>query len=135
HCTDEKARISTWAHDTAKRAIWLEPTTLSLLSALTVAWLSGNRIAKPKSTRSNPLETAASGWSLARNWRATPGVLIVHYRIVPAKSRSCTGALYWAKSVRRRHGELHRQHRPRPAFRAAARSKRKLEPGARGRLD
>jgi hypothetical protein len=53
-----------------KRAMGFEPTTLSLGSGIQGAWLSKNRTAKPNSTRSNPLETAPGGWSLAHNWRA-----------------------------------------------------------------
>jgi hypothetical protein len=48
----------------------LEPTTLSLGSASSAAWLGGFRMVEPKRPRSEPLETARRGWSLARNWRA-----------------------------------------------------------------
>jgi len=48
----------------------LEPTTLSLGSASTAAWLSGKRVVKPNRRRSEPLQPAPAGRSLARNWRA-----------------------------------------------------------------
>ena len=48
----------------------LEPTTLSLGSARGTAWIGGFRSTMRKPHRSNPLESAPDGWSLAHNWRA-----------------------------------------------------------------
>jgi hypothetical protein len=47
-----------------------EPATSSLQSAGSTASLSRFRTRKPKPIRSNPLESAPAGVSLARNWRA-----------------------------------------------------------------
>src|SRR5215212_6144786 len=48
----------------------LEPTTLSLGSASSTAWLSRFRSTDPNPYRWNPFGTAAAGWRLARGWRA-----------------------------------------------------------------
>src|SRR5829696_8079156 len=45
-----------------ERAMGLEPTTLSLGSASSTAWLSRFRATKPNTLRWNPLGTAAAGW-------------------------------------------------------------------------
>ena len=47
----------------------IEPATSSLQSTGSSAWLSRFRITEPKPFRSNPLESAPSEVSLARNWR------------------------------------------------------------------
>jgi hypothetical protein len=48
----------------------IEPATSSLQSARSTAPLSRFRTTKPKTFRSNPLESAPPGVLLARNWRA-----------------------------------------------------------------
>jgi hypothetical protein len=53
-----------------KRAMGLEPTTLSLGSASRPGWTDGFHSTLQISYRSNPLKTAPAGQSLAHNWRA-----------------------------------------------------------------
>ena len=53
-----------------ERTTGIEPATLSLGIGTRTAWLSGNPVTTQKTRRSEPLETAANGYWLDRDWAA-----------------------------------------------------------------
>jgi hypothetical protein len=65
-----RLRRNTRSPRRVKRAMGLEPTTLSLGSPAGLAWIHGFRSTMPKPHRWKPLETAIAGRPLARSWHA-----------------------------------------------------------------